>query len=61
MKKMQKKALTEAKASNNSQADATRNTIRKSTKRLIIGLAVWRIIPPAVASWLIERGGLRDA
>ena len=35
--------------------------IHSSIKRAIVRLAVWGIIPAGFATWLIQRGGLKDA
>jgi hypothetical protein len=35
--------------------------IRSRLKALLVRLAVWGLIPPALTSWLIQRGGLRHA
>jgi hypothetical protein len=35
--------------------------IHSSIKAAIVRLAVWGLIPVSFATWLIQRGGLRDA
>ena len=35
--------------------------IKALIKQAITGLAVWGIIPASLATWLIRRGGLKDA
>lgn len=30
-------------------------------KEMIVRLAVWGLIPASFATWLIQRGGLKDA
>jgi len=30
-------------------------------KEMIVRLAVWGVIPASFATWLIQRGGLKDA
>ena len=32
---------------------------KKHAKAVIVRLAVWGLIPPGFATWLIQRGGLR--
>lgn len=32
--------------------------IKTAVKRLIVGLAVWELISPGLATWLIRRGGM---
>lgn len=32
-----------------------------SVKAVLVTLALWGFIPSRLASWLIQRGGLRDA
>lgn len=34
--------------------------IRGGSKALIVRLALWGLIPAALATWLIQRGGLKD-
>lgn len=40
---------------------ANHTPIRTRLKAATINLAIWGLIPTAVATWLIQRGGLRDA
>jgi hypothetical protein len=35
--------------------------IHYSIKAVIVRLAVWGVIPASFATWLIQRGGLKDA
>lgn len=35
--------------------------IRSRLKAVIVSLAVWGLIPAALGTWLIQRGGLNDA
>jgi len=42
---------------NASQANDT--PIRGRIKAAIVALAVWGLIPPGLATWIIQRGGLR--
>lgn len=35
--------------------------IRIRLKTIIVFLAIWGLIPAALALWLIQRGGMRDA
>lgn len=35
--------------------------IHSSIKAAIVRLAVWGLIPASFATWLIQRGGLKDA
>lgn len=35
--------------------------MKSATKRLIVAAACWGLLPAAVASWLINRGGMRHA
>lgn len=37
------------------------NPIASRLKALIVYLAVWGLINPSLATWLIQRGGLKDA
>lgn len=37
------------------------NVIHSIKKRLIVGMAGRGLIPPSIASWLIQMGGLVDA
>lgn len=41
------------------QHRSTPEIIRQSAKRLVVGLAVWGLLPVVVAEWLISVGGLR--
>lgn len=38
-----------------------RDYIRSAVKTLIVNLALWRVIPGRLATWLIQRGGLKHA
>lgn len=38
-----------------------RNVARSRVKAAIVFLALWGLIPAALASWLIQRGKMRDA
>ncbi len=38
-----------------------RSAILSRTKAAIVFLALWGFIPAALATWLIQRGGMRDA
>jgi hypothetical protein len=35
--------------------------IRSNVKAAVVRLAVWGLIPASLATWLIQRGGLKDA
>lgn len=35
------------------------NVLRPHIKAAIVRLALWGVLPAAVAEWLIQRGGLR--
>jgi len=35
--------------------------IQSRIKTVIVRLAVWGVIPAGLATWLIQRGGLKDA
>lgn len=35
--------------------------IRTRIKAVIVSLAIWGLIPAGLATWVIQRGGLRDA
>lgn len=35
--------------------------IRTRIKAAIVSLAIWGLIPPGLATWLIQRGGIGDA
>jgi hypothetical protein len=35
--------------------------IQAGVKALIVRVALWRVIPARLATWLIQRGGLKDA
>lgn len=35
--------------------------LRTIAKQIIVLLACWRVISSQVATWLIQRGGMRDA
>ncbi|AJP48032.1 hypothetical protein PG1C_05335 [Rugosibacter aromaticivorans] len=37
------------------------NPVASRLKALIVYLAVWGMINPSLATWLIQRGGLKDA
>lgn len=37
------------------------NPFASRLKALIVYLAVWGLINPSLATWLIQRGGLKDA
>lgn len=37
------------------------NPVASRLKALIVYLAVWGLINPSLATWLIQRGGLKDA
>lgn len=47
------------------KSDTTRDgkstPIQSRVKGLIVRLAVWGLIPANVATWLIQRGGMRHA
>lgn len=34
--------------------------MKSQIKSVITGLAVWGVIPAGLATWLIQRGGLKD-
>ena len=36
-------------------------TLKQRTKALIVGLALWGLLPIKAADWLIQRGGMRNA
>lgn len=40
---------------------ANRTAPSSHLKRIIVRLAVWGAIPASLATWLIGRGGMRDA
>ena len=50
-------ALLEQGADTN--ANAPKFYPKKHAKAVIVRLAVWGLIPPGFATWLIQRGGLR--
>lgn len=35
--------------------------IRRHVKSLIVRLVLWGLLPAGLGSWLIQRGGLKDA
>ena len=37
------------------------SSIKAAIKAAIVRLAVWGVIPAGFATWLIQRGGLKDA
>ena len=39
--------------------DTNHTPLRSRIKAIIINLALWGLIPAALATWLIQRGGLR--
>lgn len=45
----------------NTAHDSRNNTILPRIKAVIVRLALWGVLSVAVAEWLIQRGGLKDA
>ncbi len=35
--------------------------MKSQIKKLIVGIAVWGVIPAGLVTWLIQRGGLKNA
>jgi len=54
-----KRPATTASLSNTTHANP--NALKSAIKRGIILLALWRILPPSVATWMLRRWGLSDA
>lgn len=46
-------------AASDTAQDTQNHTIRPRLKAAIVLLALWGLLPVAVAEWLIQRGGLR--
>lgn len=40
-------------------SDSRNHSIRSRIKAAIVRLALWGLLPPKLAEWLIQRGGLR--
>ena len=49
------------KTSNDTAKNTAPHGIRQRAKRLIVGMALWGLLPIKAADWIIRRGGLRDA
>ena len=48
-----------ADTSNNSTNHTAGAGIKQYAKRLIVGVALWGLLPVRMAEWLMRRGGLR--
>jgi len=60
---IKKKAARAGTRTASDTAIASRNhtLIRTGIKAVIVRLALWGLIPASFATWLIQRGGLKDA
>ncbi len=49
------------KTTDSRNCTAIDSSIKAAIKAAIVRLAVWGVIPAGFATWLIQRGGLKDA